>query len=330
MTDRTYPPAAGTATHVTGTASVANFIPEIWSDEIIAAYTANLVMANLVTRLNHVGKKGDTIHIPAPTRDSANAKAVATGVTIISNVEGKKDITITNHYEYSRLIEDIADIQGLDSFRMFYTEDAGRALALQVDTDLIRVARASQAATVGTNDYATAAASTNAVKGSDGSTAYNSSTSNAADLTDLGLRQAIETLDNANVPMDQRFLIVPPSQKNILLGMATGTGTALAGGFARADTSGDARAALRTGLIGDVYGIPVYVSTNVDYGAGTSGTDRICLLGHKEYMALVEQMNVRTQTQYKQEYLADLMTADTIYGVGELRTTSALALAVPA
>jgi hypothetical protein len=25
------------------------------------------------------------------------------------------------------------------------------------------------------------------------------------------------------------------------------------------------------------------------------------------------------QTQYKQEYLADLMTADTIYGVGRLR-----------
>ena len=29
---------------------------------------------------------------------------------------------------------------------------------------------------------------------------------------------------------------------------------------------------------------------------------------------IAEQMGVRTQTQYKQEYLADLMTADTLYG----------------
>jgi hypothetical protein len=29
---------------------------------------------------------------------------------------------------------------------------------------------------------------------------------------------------------------------------------------------------------------------------------------------MAEQMGVRTQTQYKQEYLADLMTADTLYG----------------
>ena len=52
----------------------ANFIPEIWSDETIAAYKSNLVVANLVTRLNHKGKKGDTIHIPTPVRGSATSK----------------------------------------------------------------------------------------------------------------------------------------------------------------------------------------------------------------------------------------------------------------
>ena len=42
------------------------------------------------------------------------------------------------------------------------------------------------------------------------------------------------------------------------------------------------------------------------------------------------QQNVRTQTQYKQEYLSDLMTADVIYGVAELRNDAAIALIVPA
>ena len=36
------------------TAAVAgNFIPELWSDEVIGAYKSNLVIANLVTKLSH-------------------------------------------------------------------------------------------------------------------------------------------------------------------------------------------------------------------------------------------------------------------------------------
>ena len=52
------------ATGVIGTnnqtvTTAANFIPELWSDEVIASYQKNLVLANLVTRINHKGKKGD-------------------------------------------------------------------------------------------------------------------------------------------------------------------------------------------------------------------------------------------------------------------------------
>jgi len=45
---------------------------------------------------------------------------------------------------------------------------------------------------------------------------------------------------------------------------------------------------------------------------------------------LIEQLSLRVQTQYKQEYLGTLLTADTLYGVGELRDSSAVALIVPA
>ncbi len=34
------------------------FIPELWSNEVVVAYKANLVLANLVTTMNHNGKKG--------------------------------------------------------------------------------------------------------------------------------------------------------------------------------------------------------------------------------------------------------------------------------
>jgi hypothetical protein len=36
--------------------SAAKFIPEIWSDEVIAAYKTNLVLANLVKKMSMTGK----------------------------------------------------------------------------------------------------------------------------------------------------------------------------------------------------------------------------------------------------------------------------------
>jgi N4-gp56 family major capsid protein len=308
--------------HVT-TTTAAKFIPAIWSDEIVAAYKRNLVAANLVKKMSFKGKKGDTIHIPSPTRGSASAKSASTQVTLIAATETEVLVSINKHYEYSRMIEDIVEAQALSSLRSFYTDDAGYALAKQVDTDLVRLGRISNGGVIGTSDYATAAATTNAFIGSNGTTVYNSSSSNAAALTDAAIRRTIQRLDDQDVPMDNRFFIVPPSSRNTLMGLARFTEQAFVGEQGANNT-------IRNGEIGDVYGVKVYVSTNADTAAGSSTTDRICLMAHKDAMVLVEQIAVRTQTQYKQEYLGTLFTADTLYGVAELRDYSSVALAVPA
>ena len=309
--------------------SAGTFVPEIWSDEIVASYKKNLVLANLVMKMNFRGKKGDVIHIPAPTRGSASAKVATDAVTLIAASDTDVQVSINKHYEYSRLIEDIAEIQALNSMRQFYTADAGYALARRVDTDLVQLGRAFNGATVGTDDYATSNTTTKAFIGSNGTTAYNSTSSNAAALTDAAIRRTIQRLDDNDTPMDGRFFVIPPSSRNTLMGLARYTEQAFVG-------DGNA---IRNGEIGNLYGIPVFVSSNADTGAGNSTTDRICLMGHRDSMVLVEQVAVRSQTQYKQEYLGTLFTADTIYGVKAMRTaatvgaalsSSAFALAVPA
>lgn len=311
----------GTA-HVTKT-TAATFIPAIWSDEIVAAYKRNLVAANLVKKMSFKGKKGDTIHIPSPTRGSASVKAASTQVTLIAATETEVLVSINKHYEYSRMIEDIVEAQALSSLRSFYTDDAGYALAKQVDTDLVRLGRISNGGVIGTSDYATAAATTNAFIGSNGTTVYNSSSSNAAALTDAAIRRTIQRLDDNDVPMDGRFFIVPPSSRNTLMGLARFTEQAFVGEQGGNNT-------IRNGEIGDLYGVKAYVSTNADTAAGSTATDRIALMGHKDAYVLVEQVGIRSQTQYKQEYLGTLFTADTLYGVAELRDYSSVALAVPA
>ena len=311
------------------TTSAANFIPEIWSDEIVAAFKKNLVLANLVKRMSFKGKKGDTVNIPSPARGTANAKVATDAVTLIAESDTNIQVLINKHFEYSRLIEDIVEVQALTSLRAFYTEDAGYALARRMDTDLVQLGRYFNGATVGTNDYATSNSSTKAFIGSDGTTAYNSTSSNAAALTDAAIRRTIQRLDDNDVPMDGRFFLIPPSSRNTLMGLARYTEQAFVG-------NGDA---IRNGEIGQLYGMAVFSSSNADSGAGNSGNDRICLMGHRDAMVLVEQLGIRSQTQYKQEYLGTLFTADTIYGVKALRTnatstaadaSAAFALAVPA
>jgi len=297
------------------------FIPDIWSDEIVASYKKNLVLANLVMKMNFKGKKGDTVHIPAPTRGSASAKAAESAVTLIAATESEVTVSINKHYEYSRLIEDIVEAQALNSMRQFYTSDAGYALSRQVDTDLIQLGRTA-------NGGSTGAQYGSAFIGGDGTTTFdytaNTNTGNASALTDSAIRRTIQRLDDNDTPMDNRFFLIPPSSRNTLMGLARYTEQAFVG-------NGDA---IRNGEIGNLYGIPVFTSSNADSASATaafptsgSAIARVCLMGHKDSMVLVEQVGVRSQVQYKQEYLATLFTSDTLYGVAALRSAASTGLA---
>jgi N4-gp56 family major capsid protein len=299
--------------HVTNT-TAATFIPELWSDEIIAAYKQNLVMANLVSKMSFKGKKGDTLHIPKPTRGSAAIKAASTQVTLQAATESEVQVLVNKHYEYSRLIEDITEAQALASLRKFYTGDAGYALAKQVDTDLVQLGR-------GVNGGNGTAAYNKAVLAGDGSTLYVDATNVGNAITDAGIRKIIQTLDDQDVPMDGRVLVLPPVARNTMMGLARFTEQAFTGETGGGNT-------IRNGEIGNVYGVKVYVTTNAD--TATTTTTRIGMMFHKDAFVLAEQMGVRSQTQYKQEYLGTLFTSDMLYGVKELRDEAAIAIALAA
>src|SRR6478609_5889978 len=307
----------GTA-HVTIT-TAATFIPEAWSDEVVATFKANLVAANLVTNMDFVGRKGDTVHIPVPTRGAASAKAASTQVTLIAATESEKTLTINQHWEYSRLIEDIVRVQALPSLRKFYTDDAGYALAKKIDSFVHGLA-----ATLNDGTAYSKAQVNNAGALADWNASANTNTGNAAALSDEFIRRLIERLDNSDIPGRGRAFIIPPVEKRKLLGISRFTEQAFTG-----ESSGGNP--IRNGLIGDLYGVPVYVSTNCPTIAATdASTDQIVgLFLHESALALVMQQNPRMQTQYKLEYLADLMTADTIFGGGEIRDDAGIAFVVP-
>ena len=324
-----------TANAVVDKTAANTFVPEIWSDEVIAAYQASLKMAPLVKKMAMSGKKGDVIHIPKPTRGSANAKAEATAVTMQANLESETTITINRHYEYSRLIEDIVEVQALASLRQFYTEDAGYALAKQVDDDLFRAGTGFGSSTldltVAVSGTCTGTAWENAnsyfVDASTGLTAYTDDTVVATDVfTDAGFRALIKLMDDNDVPMNDRAFVIPPALRSAIMGTERYVSSDFRDG-----------ATVQSGLIGSVYGIDIYVSSNCpliedstsNTGVGATADIRGAYLMHKDALVLAEQMKVRSQTQYKQEYLSTLYTADCLYGVQAHRPEAGFILCVP-
>ena len=312
------------ATGVIGTnnqtvTTAATFIPELWSDEVIASYQKNLVLANLVTRINHKGKKGDTINIPTPVRGSATSKGENSLVKIQGDTHANTALSIDKHYEYSVLIEDMAEVQALSSLRRFYTEDAGYALSTQVDLDLFNKAAALNGGngTSGNSGWNKAVVFNNAGVLADWD---RSGTGNAVSLAtggDAAIRAMVEKLDLADVPQDGRAIVLTPRQYTDMLGIQRYTEQAFIG-------DGNA---IKTGKVGMIYGIDVYVTNALGTTQCATGSvvHDIGLVLHKDAMALVEQLGVRSQSSYMQEYLGDLYTADTIYGVGEMRDSSGFA-----
>ena len=281
--------------HVTNT-TAATFIPEIWSDEIIASYEKSLVVKPLVRAMSMVGKKGDTIRVPKPDRGSASAKLAETEVTLIAGATGELVITIDQHFEYSRLIEDITDVQALNSLRSFYTTDAGYALATQVDTALI--AEANSGFTAKKSFVSGGIADESGAT----TTAFN----------DIGFREAIQILDDNDVPGEGRVMVIPPAVKRDMLGVSNYISSDFVTGQP-----------VVNGKIGSLYGVDLYVSTNLTGNAG----EKNCLLMHKDALVFAEQLGVRTQTQYIQQHLADLMTADTLYGLETYRPEAGVSIA---
>jgi hypothetical protein len=153
-------------------------------------------------------------------------------------------------------------------------------------------------------------------------TAYAADTVVATDVfNDATFRNLIQKMDDADVPMEDRCFVVPPSLRNAIMGVDRYTSSDFVNGQG-----------VQNGKIGELYGIDIMVSTNcpiIETAAeNAGGRVRSAQLLHKDTYVLAEQQGIRSQTQYKQEFLSTLYTADTLYGVKCLRPDAGFSLAV--
>lgn len=231
------------------TTTQATFLPDIWSKEMIIARESVLVMANLVWRFDmDVASYGDIIHVPTVTNLVAAAISTADGqLDAQSPTETQKTITINQWIGTRMKVLDIVLAQSKYDFRRVYTEKMGYALGQYLEDALL-----ANAVWVAGN--ATGPDNTVGTFGTN--------------FTDTNLRRAVQYLDDARVPFEDRHLMITPAQKNNILGIDK---------FVRYDASGD-KGLVSVGKVpGELYGVMTHVSPEVYVNAGSTSN----LMVHK-------------------------------------------------
>jgi hypothetical protein len=262
------------------TTTINTWRPNIWASELIRERESNLVLANLVKRYDRdVKSKGQTVEIPNLSNITANAKAANTQVTLNAPTETKETITINQYFESSVLVEDNADAQSAYDTHSEYRKKAGYAIAEKMDNFIAVTMTSGFTEEVGT--FGTA-------------------------LDYDVFLDAKLALDEAKVPLTERYLVVTPKGHRDMLEIDE---------FIRYDAMGASGqpSPIKTGKVGTILGSEVFMSQNLVVTAGTPVQNNN-LYFHRESFGLAVQKDVKVEMQRKTEYLGDLIVASALWG----------------
>ena len=301
MATGTFPTASQSST------TLATSIPLLWGDKINEFFKLKLMIADFfVDRSSELAGGGSALYTPNLTEFAAAAKSNATAVTLNNATDTKVTLTVDQWYEVSFAIEDREAAQVKHSYYLQerYAQGAGYTIASKLEVALADLFKGF-------------------------STSVGASTTSVADSE---IRAAIAALEAVGIDTtsDVAFFMHPNTfwkQVQNLDKFSLAVNSPV-----NDPTAKKPKATL--------YGIPVYVSSNVQYISGTAG--RYNALAHKDALhwatsplgsggslsggAMTGKYGVRIQSNYIPEYLSTLTTADLLYGVVENRDNAGVVI----
>ena len=261
-------------------------IPEIWSKYVIRAREQKLCFARLATRKYEDDLSyGDLIRVPQVAHLNARTKNLSsnTAVTFETDTSTAVQITIGTWSYVAMAVETATAKQSYKDIIELYAPEMGYALAVAVDDDLAALV----------DDF-----STNVVGALGAMPTYEQ------------FLEARRKLNDANVPRKGRVGVFSPMAEEGFLQLDQ---------FVRNDYSkiqGSKDDDDDMGYVGSWFGIPIYVSTNVE-GDNTAGHDNTIM--HSEAIACCMQMEPTTHRWLDINYLANKVVTEQLYGVKEMR-----------
>jgi hypothetical protein len=293
-------------TSMTSTTLAVN-IPLLWGEKINEFFKLKLLIADFfVNRSSELADGGSALYTPNLTEFSANAKTNAAAVTLNAPTDTKITLTVDQWYEVSFAIEDREAAQLKHSYYLQerYAQSSGYTMAKKLEVALAALFQGF-------------------------STVVGASTTNIADSE---IRAAIAALQGVGIDTtsDVAFFFHSNTFWKQIQNLDK---FSLAVNSPVNDPTAKVPAAT-------LYGIPVYVSANVQYVSGTAG--RYNALAHRDALhfatsplgsggslsggSMTGKYGVRVQSNYIPEYLSTVTTADLLYGVIENRDNAGISI----
>ena len=256
------------------------FRPEVWSKRAQIARETKLQMANLVDRYDaDVSQKGDVVRIPKVSNLSASDIGNDGSLSDSANTETDVTITVDQWRGCSFNLPDMLAAQSNNDLMSIYSSKIGYALGLDLEDKLFALATGFSQ-NVGS---------------------YNT------DVTDANLRRAVQYLDDADAPFEDRHLMLKPATVNTILGIDK---------FVRYDSIPFAKdsSPIVKGNLGEIYGVSTHKSTRV-YKTGNNTSN---LMFHREAIGLAVQRNLKVE-KFARTGFSDRMGGSQLFGYTELR-----------
>ena len=213
-------------------AAAGQFIPELWSKEIVHARERKLIMPNLVARYDAEFKNGgDKLNIPAMAHLTATSVGTYGAITPAYPTETPLSLTVDQWIYAAVEINNLAKVQSSYDLMKEYTKEIGYALRINLEAYLLGL-YSGLSQTVGTS---------------------------GVPVSDGVLLNAILKLDEASAPEEDRTIVMRPASKSVLLQIDK---------FVKSNETGNGKSPVITGRFGDFYGLNAYFSNNVISSSG--------------------------------------------------------------
>ncbi len=254
-----------------------HFIPEVFSKKLQAKFYAQTMLSEVTTNeyegeISGLGNKVNIRTVPAVT------VADYTGSLSYSDVTSSTiELNIDKAKSYAFKVDDILREQADIDFMNEAANDAAQNMKIAIEQDV----------------FANVAAGSSL-------TDVNATPSNLTSSNILGfILDAGQTLDENNIPEDNRYMIISPAAATLLKQSE----------LRQAYLTGDNVSPLRNGFIGTVDRFNMYVSNNLVTASGvTSG-----LYGHPKAIAYASQMT-NTESVRLESSFGDGVRGLAVYG----------------
>lgn len=267
-----------------------NFIPEVWSAQLLTSLKKSLVFGSpaVVNRdyEGEIAQAGDTVKITSISRPTvATYTKGSTTITPETLTDSQRSLVITECKYFAFEVDDVDMRQAKNGGALMAgaAQEAAYALADTADQYLASL-------------FESYVASANVIS---------TTTINTADLADSYLLSLAGLLNEANVPMTGRYVIVPSWYHVLLESKLSNVSTA------------GTDSALRSGQVGQLHGFTVLMSNNVTLVTGDDY--RICA-GYPGAITFADQIN-KVEAYRPQDAFSDALKGLHLYGAKVTRPT---------